>query len=150
MTAADVIPKRFMHLRDIVSSIKCVGPGNKDASHLLKEVLDVKFFLRDVQYRSNVTDGKWLLANDYESNNVREVLQASGTHRIMGRAFLPCVSRKPSFKDEIVELIKFADSQLRNFTKDTILGGIAIILNLLFNPPHGGRSIVKESICLGG
>src|SRR5216684_1147489 len=150
MTAADVIPKRFMHLRDIVSSIKCVGPGNKDASHLLKEVLDVKFFLRDVQYRSNATDGKWLLANDYASNNVREVLQASGTHRIIGRVFLPCVSRKPSFKDEIVELFEFADSQLRNFIEDTFLGGFTILLNPLLNPPHGGCSIMKEPICLGG
>src|SRR5258708_21175271 len=108
MTAADVIPKRFMHSRDIVSSIKCVGPRNKDASHLLKEVLDVKFFLRVVQYRSNVTDGDWLLANDYESNNATEVLQTIGTPRIIARVFLPCASRKPSATDEIVKLIKFA------------------------------------------
>src|SRR5713226_5277961 len=149
MTAADVVPKRFMHLRDIVFS-KGVGLGHKDASHLCKEVLDVKFFLRDVQYRSNVTDAKWLLANDYESNDAREVLQASGTHRIIGRVFLPCVSRKPSFKDEIVQLFKFADSQLRNFIKDTFLGGFTILLDPLFDPRHGGRSIMKEPICLGG
>src|SRR5713226_8371010 len=149
MTAADVVPKRFMHLRDIVFS-KGVGLGHKDASHLCKELLDVKFFLRDVQHRSNVTDGKWLLANDYASNNAREVLQASGAHRIIGRVFLPCVSRKPSFKDKIVKLVKFADSQLRNFIEDTFLGGCTIVINPLFNPPHDGCSIMKEPICLGG
>src|SRR5229473_5667991 len=138
-----------MHLRDMVFN-RGVGPGNKDASHLLKEVLNVKFILRDVQYRSNVTDGKWLLANDYASNNAGEVLQASGTHQIIGRVFLSCVPRKPSFKDEIVELFKFADSQLRNVIKDTFLGGFTIVLNHLFNPQHGGCSIMKEPICLGG